>query len=352
MKPARGYSLFAQDMELACQLLEPSFAALRGQSLFLTGCTAFLGKWIIDTLLWANAQYSLGTRLTVLARNPRKLLQDMPHFERREDMTVLAGGITDFDTALLPPFTLAVHAVNSPNDGTGQWAAQHMTAAAAGTERLYRLAAERGCQAVLLTSSGAVYGTGPVGERGKGLLHEEAELNEPMGEPRVYGETKRFTELFASALGQQYGIRTVLARCFAFSGAHFPLGSNALGSFVADTLTRGCIQIKGDGTPVRSFLYGADMAAWLLTLLAGGRHGVPYNVGSERGVCLEELARLVLTCAGCDGHVHVGGKRLQGNAPSVYVPDTSRARREFGLKEETSLEDGLIRMIEWHRVNK
>lgn len=342
-----GYSLFVQDMQHSSRLLAPCLDALRGQRLFLTGCTAFIGKWLIDTLLWLNETHSLDLHLYILVRRPKHFLQDMPHLFGHNGATLLYGDITNFDTSSLHDFTYAIHAANFANDGSPQWAARHMQVATLGTERLYQLAAERCCRAILFTSSGAVYGTKAIGNCDNGQLYEEAQPV-VLNEPRVYGETKRFLELYAVALGQTYNISTVLARCFAFSGAHVGFNGNALSSFMADALAGRDIHIKGDGTPVRSYLYGADMVVWLIMLLILGENAVPYNVGSERGVSLAELALKVQHCVNNSVRVCIEGVPLQGNAPLQYVPSTIRLRERLGVNELVSLEEGLRFMLAWH----
>ncbi len=44
--------------------------ALRGARLFVTGGTGFVGTWMLETLLWADARLELGVQATVLTRDP------------------------------------------------------------------------------------------------------------------------------------------------------------------------------------------------------------------------------------------------------------------------------------------
>src|SRR5271165_3372114 len=63
-----------------------------------------------------------------------------------------------------------------------------------------------------------------------------------------------------------------------------------LGNFIADALAGRNIAIKGDGTLVRSYLYAADLAIWLRTLLlrggASGENPLVLNVGSSEAISI------------------------------------------------------------------
>ncbi len=103
---------------------------------------------------------------------------------------------------------------------------------------------------------------------------------------------------------------------------------------------------------MRSYLYGADLAAWLLTLLARGRAGRAYNVGSEAAISIEDLAKTVTRVLAVGPGVEIAGQRVPGRLPERYVPSTRRAREELGLVETVSLERAILRMAEeaqWRR---
>ena len=106
--------------------------------------------------------------------------------------------------------------------------------------------------------------------------------------------------------------------------------------------------MNGDGTAVRSYLYAADLAIWLWTLLVAGAPGRPYNVGAERAVSIAELARMV---AG-DGPVEIAGTPVAGRLPERYVPSCERARSELKLKELIVLEDAIRRTMPVQRAKE
>ncbi|HSN13747.1 MAG TPA: NAD-dependent epimerase/dehydratase family protein, partial [Anaeromyxobacteraceae bacterium] len=144
--------------------------------------------------------------------------------------------------------------------------------------------------------------------------------------------------------GREHGFDAVIARCFAFAGPYLPLDAHyAIGNFVRDALARGPIRVGGDGTPLRSYLYGADLALWLWTLLARGRAARPYNVGSEDAVSIAELARIVARVLDTGRGVEIAKAAVPGRAAERYVPSTRRIREELGLAPTFTLEEAIVR---------
>src|SRR5260370_33188789 len=90
----------------------------------------------------------------------------------------------------------------------------------------------------------------------------------------AYGEGKRMAELLCAIYRKSYGIETKIARGFAFVGPYMQLDTHfAIGNFVSDSLAGQCIEVRGDGTPLRSYLYASDLMVWLWTILTRGKAG-------------------------------------------------------------------------------
>jgi dTDP-glucose 4,6-dehydratase len=214
-----------------------------------------------------------------------------------------------------------------------------------GTRQTLDFAVETGARRFLLTSSGAVYGAQP---HNVTHLSEEYTGGPDSTSPRsAYGESKRLAELLCACYAGR-GIESVIARCFAFVGPYLPIDTHfAIGNFIRDGLSGGPIKIGGDGTPFRSYLYAADLAVWLWTLLFRGQPGLPYNVGSEEDVTILRLAQTVARCFRDSIEITVAQEPRPGVPPSRYVPSARRAAG-LGLGCRIPLAEAISRTIAWH----
>lgn len=147
----------------------------------------------------------------------------------------------------------------------------------------------------------------------------------------------------AERLLVESGLDVKIARCFSFVGKYLDRTIYyAIGNFIQNCLDGKPIVIKGNGTPLRSYLYADDLVEWLFTILERGENGRPYNVGSDRAVSIRELAETVREALGSSSEVQVLGRDVPG-AADVYVPDISRIRRELGVEVKCDLRSAIIR---------
>jgi dTDP-glucose 4,6-dehydratase len=145
------------------------------------------------------------------------------------------------------------------------------------------------------------------------------------------------------------GLEVSIARCFAFIGPHLPLDRHfAIGNFLRDALRGQPIAVQGDGRPYRSYMYAADLAVWLWTILVRGANCRAYNVGSEQAISIRDLAHEVAASVG--GTVRMPELKPSNSTypQSRYVPNTRRAADELGLTIETDLRAAVARTFAWH----
>jgi dTDP-glucose 4,6-dehydratase len=205
-----------------------------------------------------------------------------------------------------------------------------------GTKRALEFAKASGLRQFLLTSSGAVYGRQP--DKMTHIPEEYLGAPDPTSQLSAYGKGKRAAESLCATYSQEGSLQAKIARGFAFVGPYMDVDAYyAIGNFIRDALKGGPIQVRGDGTAYRSYMYGADLAEWLWIILLKGKVCYPYNVGSENRISIKELAETVRDTVNPKAEIHISVKSAPGRAPEQYVPSTRRARAELGLNETVDL---------------
>ena len=107
------------------------------------------------------------------------------------------------------------------------------------------------------------------------------------------------------------------------------------------------IELWGDGTPTREFLFVEDAAEGIA--LAGERYDdpEPVNLGSGEEISIRDLAELVAELTGFEGEI--AWDETKPNGQPRRRLDVSKAAERFGFRASTPLRDGLERTIAWYR---
>jgi nucleoside-diphosphate-sugar epimerase len=341
-------NVLARDLADAVDAIGSSWEDLRGARIFVTGGTGFFGCWLLETLLWANDHRSLGASAIVLTRDPGAFSRKAPHLAAHPAVTLHRGEITSFPFPAAPASHVVHAALETSTAAERQARLREFDSTVMGTRRVLDFARNAGVRRFLFVSSGSVYGPQP-----KDVSRiPETHIGAPSVEvPMSAGaEAKRAAELLCT-LYSDGGLTTTTARCFTFVGPYLALDDKfAIGNFIRDALRGGPIRVLGDGSQVRSYMYGAELAAWLWTILIRGAAGRTYNVGSEEAVSVAHVAHAVAKRFASVPPVSILGMPAPGQAPSRYVPDTARARTELGLRSVIDLDEALTRTVRWHTV--
>ena len=346
MKP-----LATEDLQHILRHTLPLWEEARGKHIFVSGGTGFFGAWLLESLVFCNRRLNLDLSATVLTRDPETFGGKMPHLVSEPSIQILRGDVRSF---AFPEenFEYIIHAAVPTSLSAADHPLELLSMLLDGTERMLRFAKSHGAKKFLFTSSGAVYGSQP-----EYLSHiPESYLGGPnwLDPKAVYAEGKRVCEQMCSLHGIESDIEFTVARCFAFVGPHLPLDRHfAIGNFIGDALAGRNIRILGDGTPIRSYLYAADLAIWLWTLLfrpSGSKSRLQvYNVGSAEAISIRDLAREVIEELDPSLKVEIAGQANAGSPLLQYVPDVKRAEAEVGLRQTIGLRDAIRRTAAWHR---
>jgi nucleoside-diphosphate-sugar epimerase len=334
-----------EDLDEAIAHAKPALASLAGGSLFVTGGTGFIGRWLLAPLSRANATQNLDLTVTVLTRSRAAFARHHPQLAADPAIHWAEGDVRSFD---FPKgrYSHVIHGATDTSADADRDALQLIDTIVNGTRRVLEFSRTAGVQRVLLLSSGAVYGSQP--SQIDAIPEDYLGACVTTDRRSAYGQGKRLAEQLGTIFHTDFALDVVIGRLFALVGPGLPLDTHfAIGNFIRDAVDGREIVVTSDGFPVRSYLYSGDLAAWLLRLLVSGSAGAAYNVGSDADLSLAELAALVVrTVPGAQGYAIKGAPRTDG-LHGRYVPAIARARQELGLDVWTPLDEAIRRTARW-----
>ena len=135
---------------------------------------------------------------------------------------------------------------------------------------------------------------------------------------------------------------------------------NPKSSHVIPALIRKCIEankaglkeieVWGDGSPTREFLYVEDAAEGILLGAENYNGPEPVNLGSGYEISIKELVELIANLTGFKGSLIWDATKPNGQPRRAL--DINRARNYFGFQAKMGFEEGLKNTIEWYRANQ
>ena len=191
---------------------------------------------------------------------------------------------------------------------------------------------------VFISSGGTVYGDPsylPIDE------------NHPT-EPRVsYGITKLAIEKYLLMFQHLYGIKVNILRVSNPYGERqrVETAQGAVGVFLKKAIQNQPIEIWGDGSITRDYIYVGDVAeAFARAVNYNGLHSV-FNISSGVGTSLNELIGMIERVLGREAVRNYQSKR-PFDVP-ISILDNSLGRQELGWEPKVKLNEGIIKTAQW-----
>ena len=169
-----------------------------------------------------------------------------------------------------------------------------------------------------------------------------------------YGLAKKMLLVQSQAYRQQYGYNSIflLPVNLYGPGDNFdPESSHVIPALIKkclDAKARGdeTIEVWGDGSPTREFLYVEDATEGILLATEYYHDSQPVNLGSSTEISIKALMEMIARLTGFEGRIVWDTTRPNGQPRRCL--DTSRAHQLFGFKAQMGLEEGLRQTIEWY----
>lgn len=322
---------------------------LSGASIFITGGTGFIGKWLLEFFRYANHELGLNIKVSVLTRNIDHFARQSPHLAECPFFSYIQGDVSNFNWPTMV-YTHVIHAATDASAALNEKDPLKMFSTIVnGTQRVLAFAVEKKVNRVLYLSSGAVYGKQPIDLKAV----PETWLGAPdcYNPISTYGEAKRAAEMLCSIHAKQFGLQVSVARIFALIGPYLPLSIHfAAGNFLRDAINGKKVVVQGNGLPIRSYLYSSDLITWLLKILISPAIERPINVGSPHSISIGNLAEKISKLVGT-GDFEISRHVDDGWNTGAYVPDVTFAHAQLGLTQNISLDQAILRTAIWNGWN-
>lgn len=171
-----------------------------------------------------------------------------------------------------------------------------------------------------------------------------------------YGLAKKMQLVQAQAYRQQYGFNAIFLLPVNLYGPrdNFDLESShvipALIRKFLEAQAAGIseVEVWGDGSPTREFLYVEDAAEGILLATEKYNGAEPVNLGSGYEISIKDLAEQIQRLTGYQGKLVWNTAKPNGQPRRGL--DITRAEEYFGFKAAVTFEEGLRRTIDWYRA--
>jgi GDP-L-fucose synthase len=169
-----------------------------------------------------------------------------------------------------------------------------------------------------------------------------------------YGLAKKMLLVQAQAYREQYGFNSIYLMPVNLYGPEDNFDEES--SHVIPALVRKCVTAKetgapsielwGDGTPTREFLYVDDAARGVVMAAEHYNEADPINLGSGEEMSIADLATIIAKNVDYRGELQWNTDKPNGQPRRKL--DTTRAFEKFGFKAEVPFAEGLKNTVNWY----
>lgn len=198
---------------------------------------------------------------------------------------------------------------------------------------------------ILLASTSEIYGNPEIHPQTEGYW---GNVN-PIGLRSCYDEGKRVAETLMMDYYRQNKVDIKIVRIFNTYGPRMAVNDGrVVSNFIVQALKGEPLTIHGDGSQTRSFCYVTDLIEALQAMMEKEDFIGPMNLGNPNEFSILELAEKIMKLTKSSSKIT--HKPLPSDDPAQRCPDISLAQEKLGWQPKTELEDGLMKTIDYFRV--
>lgn len=228
-----------------------------------------------------------------------------------------------------------------------------------GAVKVINAAQEAGCKGILQISSAEIYGEGRLGaDHDQNVVTTDGYLDEsaPVAPHSSYGASKAAVDFFVQAAWRERKTPCIALRQFNCTGeasTHPYVIPEIIGQLVkygTHPIYDGKRVVRLGNNSFRDFLYAGDQARMAVELLEKGNFGEVYNLGSETGIKMYDLAKLVGEVMGFkEVKVEQDPARVRPWEIWSLLADCTKVYSVIDSRPTVPLREALERTVAWFR---
>jgi nucleoside-diphosphate-sugar epimerase len=318
---------------------------LKNSHILITGGTGFVGTWLTEMIIYLNENFNFNITIYLLSRNATQK-NNHNKFKYIHHIKSDVKNIKELPSSI----EYILHAAGTPDSR------EHVSNSIKtidtfykGTQNILDLASRLPNLIKLIHFSsnkiyGSNYSTSPMDESNTTIVGDNIQ--------DVYSESKRILETLCKAYMSELHLPVIIVRPFAFIGPFQSLDKPwAVNNFIRDAILGGPIRILGNELTTKSYMYGSDLAYFLLNILVLGKIGEIYNLGNSHPINLFELATKIKNLINSEIEIKIRSSKDRYSNTSFDIPDISKVENLLNIKSSFDIDDALKRTILWNKLN-
>lgn len=312
---------------------------LRDLKVAVTGAEGFIGSHLVERLIQEGANVR-----ALVQYNSFNSFGWLEEISTSDSLEVVMGDVRDagFCNSFLEGVDACFHlaaliaipySYNAPQS--------YIDVNVHGTNNICKSALQNNLKLLIHTSTSEVYGT---------AIYVPIDENHALQPQSPYSASKIGADSIAASYSHSFDLPLLIIRPFNTYG---PRQSNraVIPTIISQLLKNGGQINLGDLSPTRDFNYIEDTIDGFIKAFNNCEAilGETINLGSGHEVSIDNLVKLIANIIDIEVQVASEQSRLRPKDSEVFrlLADISKARKYLDYKPNHSLEDGLIKTIEW-----
>lgn len=331
-------------MEYICKADFIPWNRLKNKTLLITGATGLIGYTLVNALLYANKKRRLNLKVLALVRDMNRAEERFKEHIDDAVLELIPGRVEELPTIKQPVNYIVHGASQTSSKAFVTQPVETIMTALKGTSNLLELAKEKAVSGMVYLSSMEVYGHP---EKGHKVTENEIGALTPLDVRNSYPISKIQCENLCRAYAKEYGVPVMSIRLTQTFGPGVNYNDGRVfAEFARCVVEKRDIVLKTKGETERCYLYTADAATAILTVLLKGNAGQAYNAANESTYCsIAEMAEKVAAQGGIKVRYEIEDENRNGYPKALYMDLDTSLLQQLGWKW-----GGVICLMDMYRI--